>query len=135
MLNEGFSDPRMISLAYYQASLVVEHLVDTYGEPALRDLLRAYGEGSRPRRRSRRRSTSTLSQIQTSFDARLEKQYADLRRALKTPEIKAKPPLDELKKLAAANPGSFAVQMELAQALHESGDKRARSRRSSARRS
>jgi hypothetical protein len=30
-LNEGFSDPRMISLAYYQSSLVVEHLIETDG--------------------------------------------------------------------------------------------------------
>ena len=29
----------MISLAYYQASLVVEHIVETYGEPKLRDLI------------------------------------------------------------------------------------------------
>ena len=35
VLNEGFSDPKLISLAYYQASLVVDHIVDTYGEPAL----------------------------------------------------------------------------------------------------
>ena len=44
-LNEGFSDPQLISLTYHQASLVVEHLIDTYGEPALWQLLRAYGEG------------------------------------------------------------------------------------------
>ncbi len=45
VLNEGFSDPRLISLSYYQASLVVDHIVDTYGEPKLRELIRAYGEG------------------------------------------------------------------------------------------
>ena len=33
VLNEGFSDPQLISLAYYQASLVVDHIVETYGEP------------------------------------------------------------------------------------------------------
>ena len=47
VLNEGFSDPQLISLSYYQASLVVDHIVDTYGEPKLRDLIRSYGEGSR----------------------------------------------------------------------------------------
>ena len=45
VLNQGFQDPKMISLAYYQASLVVEHIVETYGEPKLHALLRAYGEG------------------------------------------------------------------------------------------
>ncbi|MGH9242476.1 MAG: tetratricopeptide repeat protein, partial [Vicinamibacterales bacterium] len=33
-LNEGFSDPRMITIAYYQSSLVVEHLINSFGEPA-----------------------------------------------------------------------------------------------------
>ena len=37
-LNEGFSDPRMITIAYYQSSLVVEHLIETYGEPTFHDL-------------------------------------------------------------------------------------------------
>ena len=45
VLNEGFSDPRLISLSYYQASLVVDHIVDTYGEPKLRAFIRAYGDG------------------------------------------------------------------------------------------
>src|SRR5204862_7976724 len=30
-LNSGFSDPRTINLAYYEASLLVAHLVATYG--------------------------------------------------------------------------------------------------------
>src|ERR1043165_3559221 len=42
-LNDGFTDPRLISLSYYEASILVDHLVATYGEPALRTLLRAYG--------------------------------------------------------------------------------------------
>ena len=29
VLNEGFSDPKLISLSYYQASLVVDHIVET----------------------------------------------------------------------------------------------------------
>ena len=49
-LNEGFSDPRMITIAYYQASLVVEHLVNTYGEAAFHEL--------HPRLRARARDRS-----------------------------------------------------------------------------
>jgi hypothetical protein len=30
-LNEGFQDPKMIVLAYYEASLVVDHLMKTHG--------------------------------------------------------------------------------------------------------
>ena len=122
VLNEGFSDPKMISLAYYQASLVVEHIVDTYGEPKLRDLLRAYGEGLEDETAIKEALGASFAQLQSSFDARLEKQYADLRRALKTPELKEKMSVEDLKTVAASNPESFAVQMRLAQALHEAKD-------------
>jgi tetratricopeptide (TPR) repeat protein len=53
----------------------------------------------------------------------MERDYAALRRALKKPEVKGKPSVDELKKLAESTPGSFVVQMELAQVLHEAGDR------------
>jgi cellulose synthase operon protein C len=122
VLNEGFSDPKMISLAYYQASLVVEHIVDTYGEPKLRDLLRAYGEGLEDETAIKEALGASFAPLQSSFDARLEKQYDGLRRALKTPELKEKMSVEELKAVAAANPESFAVQMRLAQALHEAKD-------------
>jgi tetratricopeptide (TPR) repeat protein len=121
-INEGFSDPKMISLAYYQSSLVVDHLVETYGEPKLRTLLRAYGEGLDTDAAMKKAFGVGLSEIQTSFDARLDKQFAGLRRALKTPEIKEKPSLDDLKGLASANPESFALQMRLAEALHANKD-------------
>ena len=43
--NAGFTDPQTIILAYFQASLLVDHIVDTYGDDGLHKLLRAYGEG------------------------------------------------------------------------------------------
>jgi tetratricopeptide (TPR) repeat protein len=122
VLNAGFQDPKMISLAYYQASLVVEHIVETYGEPKLHALLRAYGEGLEDETAIKEGLGASFAQLQASFDARLEKQYAGLRRALKPPEMKEKMSVDELKALAASNPESFAVQMRLAQALHEAKD-------------
>ncbi|MBF8299802.1 MAG: tetratricopeptide repeat protein [Acidobacteria bacterium] len=121
-LNEGFSDPRMISLVYHQSSLVVGHLIDTYGEPRLWQLLRAYGKGLETDAAFKEAYNTTLDDIQASFDARLERDYAGLRRALKTPEIPDNPTVDQLKALAAANPGSFGVQMTLAQALDEAGN-------------
>ena len=121
-LNEGFSDPRTITLTYYQASLVVEHLVLTYGEPALSTFIRAYGKGLETEAAVKEAFNATLDQIQASFDARMERDYAAIRRALKTPEIAATPSLDDLKKLAVSNPGSFPVLMELGQALHEAGE-------------
>jgi cellulose synthase operon protein C len=122
VLNAGFQDPKMISLAYYQASLVVEHIVETYGEPKLHSLLRAYGEGLEDETAIKEGLGASLAQLQIGFDARLDKQYADLRRALKAPEMKEKMSVDELKVLAASNPDSFAVQMRLALALQEAKD-------------
>jgi tetratricopeptide (TPR) repeat protein len=122
VLNQGFQDPKMISLAYYQASLVVEHIVETYGEPKLHALLRAYGEGLEDETAIKEGLGVSLAQLQTGFDARLDKQYADLRRALKTPEMKEKMSVDDLKALAASNPDSFGVQMRLALALQEAKD-------------
>ena len=122
VLNQGFQDPKMISLAYYQASLVVEHIVETYGEPKLHALLRAYGEGLEDETAIKEGLGASLAQLQTGFDARLDKQYSDLRRALKTPEMKEKMSADDIKALAVANPESFGVQMRLAQALHEAKD-------------
>ena len=122
-LNDGFSDPKTISLAYYQASLVVDHLVATYGEPALRKLLRAYGRGLETDAAIKDAYGVTMADLQTGFDAKLAKDYSALRAALKMPEIKEKPSVDELKALAVSHPGSFGVQMSLGVALQGTSDK------------
>src|SRR5438094_5249965 len=44
-LNAAFTDPKKISLAYYQASLLVEHLVTTFGDAGLRKLVRSFADG------------------------------------------------------------------------------------------
>lgn len=120
-LNEGISDPRLTSLIYHQASLVIEHLIQTYGEPKLWQLLRAYGKGLETDAAFKEAYNATLDDIQASFDAKLERDYAAMRRALKTPEIPDEPTVDQLKALAVDNPGSFGVQMRLAQALNAAG--------------
>jgi tetratricopeptide (TPR) repeat protein len=123
VLNEAFSDPKTISLAYYQASLVVDHLVQTYGEPALWKMLRAYGRGLETEDALKDAYGISISQLQASFDGYTEKNYGAIVRALKSPELKEKPSLDDLKKLAAAHPESYRVHMALADALNTAGDK------------
>src|SRR5688572_30455323 len=44
-LNSGFTRPDTISLAYYQASLLVDHIVTTRGQAALNALVRSFSEG------------------------------------------------------------------------------------------
>jgi tetratricopeptide (TPR) repeat protein len=121
-LYEGFSDPRMISLAYYQSSLVVEHLIETYGEPAFHQFIRAYGRGVETDEAVKEVFGAALDEIQTAFDARLEKQYAPLRRALQRPETKETTSLEDLKALAASNPDSFGIQVQLGLKLQEAGE-------------
>lgn len=122
-LNDGFSDPKTISLAYYQASQVIEHLVATYGEPALRELMRAYGRGLETDEAIKAAFNVTMPDLQVSFDAMLARKYGALRAALKAPDLKGKPSVDELKAMAVATPGSFGVQMSLGVALQGTDDK------------
>jgi tetratricopeptide (TPR) repeat protein len=121
-LNEGFSDPRMISLAYHQSSLVMEHLSERFGQAALKTLLQAYGRGLETEEAFKEAFGVTVEDVQASFDKVLEQRYAPLRQALDAPEIKETPSLEVLKALAAENPGSFPVQMALGKMLAESGD-------------
>jgi tetratricopeptide (TPR) repeat protein len=123
VLNEAFSDPKTISLAYYQASLVVDHLVQTYGEPALWKMLRAYGRGLETEEALKDAYGISVAQLQTSFDGYTDKNYGAIVRALKAPELKEKPSLEDLKKLATEHPESYRVHMALADALNTAGDK------------
>ena len=121
-LNEGVADPRMASTSYHQASLLVEYLIDTYGEPALGRMLRAFGKGLETDPAFKEAFNATLDEVQASFDAAMKKKYARMIAALKQPEFPEKPTLDQLKQLASDNPGSFAAQMRLGQALDEAGN-------------
>ena len=121
-INEGFSDPQTISLSYYQASLIVEHIIDAFGEPKLRDLLRAYGRGLENEDAIKAALGVSIDQLQASFDAKIDKEFTTLRAALKAPSIPRDATPEVLKALAASNPGSFRVQLQLGAALQESGD-------------
>jgi tetratricopeptide (TPR) repeat protein len=120
-LNSGFSNPEQISYSYYQASLVVEHIVDVYGQPKLRALVAAYADGSDTETAIRKALGVDIDVLQKSFDGFLETRYAGLRRALAVPEgLKPELPADQLKAIATANPGSFPAHMALGEALMES---------------
>ncbi len=121
-LNDGFTNPRLITLAYYEASLLVDHLVAVYGEPALHTLLRAYGRGLETEPALQEAFHATLDQIQSSFDAALEKRFAATRRALRSPEVPKEATVDALRALVQANPDAFVLRMRLAQELRKAGD-------------
>ncbi len=120
-LNSGFTSSATISYAYYQASLLVEHIVETHGQRHLRALVEAYADGSDTEAAIQKALGIDIDALQTSFDAALDKRYAALRRALKVPEGLAPGlPLDKIKAIAEANPDSFPAQMTLGEALAES---------------
>ena len=118
-LNEAFTDPRRVSLAYYQASLLVEHLITSFGEAGLRKLLRAYGEGLRTDNALKAALNTTLDQLQAGFDQSIDRQFGPMRRALAGPdedELAAKP-LPELRIYAAEHPQSYVAHIALGRAL------------------
>jgi cellulose synthase operon protein C len=117
-LNAGFTSPQTINFAYYQASLVVEHIHDTYGQRQLRALIAAYADGSDTETAITRALGIDIDQLQTSFDAMLDRRYAAMRRALTAPDgVKDGMSADQLKALAAAHPDNFTVQMMLGESL------------------
>ncbi len=120
-LNSGFSNPETISFSYYQASLVVEHIVDVYGQPKLRALVAAYADGSDTEAAIRTALGVDIDALQKTFDGFLEGRYAGMRKALAVPEgLTADTPLQLVKVIASANPDSYTAQMALGEAQIES---------------
>jgi cellulose synthase operon protein C len=124
-LNAGFSNPETISLAYYQASLLVEHITARFSEASLRELVRVFSEDLETDAAITRVLKVSVDDLQKSFDVFLDERFGRLRRALVTPEgFEPDLPLERLRGLAEANPGSFPVQVAFGRAL-EAGDQAA----------
>jgi tetratricopeptide (TPR) repeat protein len=122
-LNSAFTDPRKISLAYFQASLLVDHIIKTYGDAGLHRFLRAYGEGLDTEAALKKALNTDYDELQAGFDETIEPQFAALRAALRGPEPEklAKMSLDELRAIAAENAKSFPFQMTYGNALRRAG--------------
>ena len=120
-LNAGFQDPRTISMAYYQASVLVEHLVQKYGEDALRAFVASFADGIDTEAAIARVYKTDLDALQTSFDAYINERFGALKRALAAPDgFTPDQPLDRLQAAASAHPDSYAVQMAVGRALRQS---------------
>jgi tetratricopeptide (TPR) repeat protein len=122
-LNAGFTRPDTISLAYYEASLLVEHIVASKGQQALRTLVRSYADGIDTDAALTRALNGSMDSLQGTFDKALDEKFGSMRRALHDSE---KPvdasSLDALKAAAAAKPESYIAQLALGQALAAAGD-------------
>ncbi len=123
-LNSAFTNPKTISLAYFEASLVVEHIVNEYGDAALRKLVRAYAQGIDTDAALKLAVNSDFGQMQAGFDQMIEKMFGPMRRAMVVPdgvEDLLKLPLPAVRTMAEANPRSFPVQMAYGNALRKAG--------------
>jgi cellulose synthase operon protein C len=127
-LNSGFTKPDTIALAYYQSSLLVEHIVATRGEQALRTLLRTYGEGIEGDAAISKGLGVSIDDLQGTFDKMLDQRFGALRAALRDP-LKtvdaAAGDITALKLAASQRPGSYRAQLLLGAALAKQGDKAA----------
>jgi tetratricopeptide (TPR) repeat protein len=117
-LPQAFKNPENFALAYFEASLVVEHLVELNGDEGLRTLLRAYAARATDAEAFSRAFGKSLGEVETSFRAFVDRRYAGLREALKDPPR----PVDAedlagLRARAAAAPGNYVSQLSLGQAL------------------
>ena len=124
-LNASFQDPRKIGLAYFEASLLVDHIVKTYGDEGLHKLLRAYGQGLETNDAMRAAVGADLAHMQDAFDKRMEDKYGKIRAALTEPPKDVslpKMPLEEIKAYTAKNEGNYIAQMALGVQLQRAGD-------------
>jgi tetratricopeptide (TPR) repeat protein len=122
--NAAFQNPKLITLAYYQGSLIVEYLVSTYGDAGINKLLRAYGQGLDTDAALKTALNTDLDKMQAGFDQMLEKKFGELRRALEVPDglnDLTRTPTDTLRTLAGEHAKSFPIQMALGRALRREG--------------
>ena len=122
--NAAFQNPKLITLAYYQGSLIVEYLVSTYGDTGINKLLRTYGQGLDTDAALKTALNTDLDRMQAGFDQMLEKKFGDLRRALEVPDgvnDLMRTPTETLRTLAGEHAKSFPIQMALGRALRREG--------------
>ena len=122
-LNAAFTDPRKISVAYYQASLLVEHLVTAYGDAGLRKLVRSYGLGLDTEAALKTALNTDFDQLQAGFDQSMDREFGALRRALAGADDDALPgmPIEALRAYAAEHPRSYPAQVALGRRLAREG--------------
>jgi tetratricopeptide (TPR) repeat protein len=122
-LPEAFKRPETLSLGYFEASLVVEHLVQQNGDEGLRRLLRAYADGATDDEAFAKAFGRTLDDAEASFKQFVEQRYGALSRAMAQPASNVAPDdLPALQARAEAEPGNFRSQLAYGEALVRAGD-------------
>jgi tetratricopeptide (TPR) repeat protein len=122
-LNAAFQNPKLISWAYFEGSLIVDYLMETYGQAAVNKLVRVYAQGLDTDAALKATINTDFAGMQAGFDTFLDRQFGALRKAVTVPagtEL-SKAPLPELRIMAAANLGSYPVHVVFGRALRKAG--------------
>jgi tetratricopeptide (TPR) repeat protein len=122
-LPTAFKDPENFTIAYFEASLVVEHLVALKGDAGLRDLLLAYAGGATDEQAFTKAFGQSVDAVDASFRQFVNTQYGPLAAAMKPLAGRVDPKdLGAVRSRAAGAPGSFVAQLQLGEALVADGD-------------
>jgi tetratricopeptide (TPR) repeat protein len=119
----AFKNPTRLALAYFEASLLVEHLVELNGDAGLRTLLGAYAEGAKDAEAFAKAFGRSVDAVEASFKTFVDQRYGALARAMAEPPSRvAGDDLQGLRNRATQAPGNYISQMALAAALMKAGD-------------
>jgi tetratricopeptide (TPR) repeat protein len=122
-LPRAFKRVESLSMAYFEASLVVEHLVQLNGDAGLQTLLKAYAERATDEQAFARAFGRSVDDVDASFRKFADATYGAMARALAEPAAKPDPEnLAALRDLGGKHPDNFLVQNALGQALYKAGD-------------
>jgi cellulose synthase operon protein C len=122
-MTEAFKHPRDLSLAYFEASVVVEHLVELKGDEGLRTLLKAYADGATDADAFTKAFGKSLDEVDASYKTFVDAHYGKLRDAMARPPREVEPDdLAGLRSRAAEAPGNFVSQYEYGEALYKAGE-------------
>jgi cellulose synthase operon protein C len=122
-LPKAFKDPENFTIAYFEASLVVEHLFTLKGDAGLRDLLLAYAGGATDEEAFSKAYGQSLDALDASFRQFANAEYGPLAAALKPLAGRLDPKdVGALRVRATSAPGNYVAQLELGQALVADGD-------------
>lgn len=122
-LPNAFKRMESLAMAYFEASLLTEHLVEMNGDAGLRTLLLAYKDRATDAEAFAKAFGKSVDDIEASFKAFVAKRYGDLAKAMAEPSGKPNPEdLAGLRKLGQSSPDSFIVQVTLGQTLLKLGD-------------
>src|SRR5260221_1826469 len=122
-LNAAFTNPQTISIAYFQASLLADYFVKTFGDEGLQKLQRAYGQGLETDAALKTALNTDFDTLQGGFDQAMDSRFGALRVALKGPDNAEllRSSVQGLQALAEKNPDSYPVHLVLGKKLREAG--------------